>query len=62
MHPDPANGGMRTEEQNALFKQGLGCLGTLYSHPHTLVLRLNSFPEGRETGRPARGHQRGRVL
>ena len=32
-HPDPANGVMRTEEQNTLFKQGLGCLGTLYSHP-----------------------------
>ena len=32
-HPDPANGDLRTEEQNALFKQGLGCLGTLYSHP-----------------------------
>ena len=30
-------------------KQGLGCLGTLYSHPHKLVLRLTSFPEGRET-------------
>ena len=34
-HPDPANGVMRTEEQNALFKQGLGYLGTLYSHPKT---------------------------
>ena len=34
-HPDPPNGVLRTEEQNALFKQGLGCLGTLYSHPHT---------------------------
>ena len=45
-HPDPANGVMRTEEQNALFKQGLGCLGSLYSHPHTIVLRLTSFPEG----------------
>ena len=32
-HPDPPNGVLRTEEQNALFKQGLGCLGTLYSHP-----------------------------
>ncbi|EOD17296.1 hypothetical protein EMIHUDRAFT_244151 [Emiliania huxleyi CCMP1516] len=30
-HPDPPNGVLRTEEQNALFKQGLGCLGTLYS-------------------------------
>ena len=31
-HPDPANGVMRTEVEDALFKQGLGCLGTLYSH------------------------------
>ena len=45
-HPDPANGVERTEEQNALFKQGLGCLGTLYSHPKTYVLRLTSFPDG----------------
>ncbi|EOD17301.1 hypothetical protein EMIHUDRAFT_244161 [Emiliania huxleyi CCMP1516] len=45
-HPDPANGVLRTEEQNALFKQGLGCLGTLYSHQHTFVLRLTSFPDG----------------
>ena len=43
-HPDPANGVMRTEAENALFKQGLGCLGTLYSHP--IVLRLTSFPAG----------------
>ena len=45
-HPDPASNVMRTEEQNALFKQGLGCLGTLYSHPKTWVLRLTSFPDG----------------
>ncbi|EOD06803.1 hypothetical protein EMIHUDRAFT_438657, partial [Emiliania huxleyi CCMP1516] len=45
-HPDPPNGVLRTEEQNALFKQGLGCLGTLYSHPQTWVLRLTSFPDG----------------
>ena len=37
---------MRTQEQNVLFKQGLGCLGTLYSHQHTTVLRLTSFPAG----------------
>ena len=37
---------MRTEEQNALFKQGLGSLGTLYSHEYTTVLRLTSFPDG----------------
>ena len=48
-HPDPANGVMRTEEQNALFKQGLDCLGTLYSHPFTTVLRLTSFPDGHKT-------------
>ena len=54
-HPDPANGVMRTEEQNALFKQGLGCLGTLYSHPHTLVLRLTSFPAGHKTEDQAEG-------
>ncbi|EOD32920.1 hypothetical protein EMIHUDRAFT_122935, partial [Emiliania huxleyi CCMP1516] len=45
-HPDPPNGVLRTEEQNALFKQGLSCLGTLYSHQHLFVLRLTSFPDG----------------
>ena len=54
-HPDPANGVMRTEEQNALFKQGLGCLGTLYSHPHTFVLRLTSFPDGHKAEDQAEG-------
>ncbi|EOD39104.1 hypothetical protein EMIHUDRAFT_260542, partial [Emiliania huxleyi CCMP1516] len=54
-HPDPTNGIMRTEEQNALFKQGLGCLGTLYSHPQTTVLRLTSFPDGHETEDQAEG-------
>ena len=45
-HPGPANGVMRTEEENALFKQGLGYLSTLYSHQNTWVLRLTSFPDG----------------
>ena len=54
-HPDPVNGVMRTEEQNALFKQGLGCLGTLYSHPHTFVLRLTSFPDGHKAEDQAEG-------
>ena len=54
-HPDPPNGVMRTEEQNALFKQGLGCLGTLYSHPHTRVLRLTSFPDGHKAEDQAEG-------
>uniref|UniRef100_A0A0D3KW40 Uncharacterized protein n=2 Tax=Emiliania huxleyi TaxID=2903 RepID=A0A0D3KW40_EMIH1 len=54
-HPDPANGDMRTEEQNALFKQGLGCLGTLYSHPKTWVLRLTSFPDGHKAEDQAEG-------
>ena len=54
-HPDPANGVMRTEEQNALFKQGLGCLGTLYSHPQTWVLRLTSFPDGHKAEDQAEG-------
>ena len=45
-HPDPANGGMRTEAEDALFKQGLDCLGTLYSHRYTTVLRLTTFPDG----------------
>ena len=48
-HPDPVNGVMRTEAENALFKQGLGCLGTLYSHQWTPVLRLTSFPDGHTT-------------
>ena len=46
---------MRTEEQNALFKQGLGCLGTLYSHQHTRVLRLTSFPDGHKAEDQAEG-------
>ena len=54
-HPDPANGVLRTEEQNALFKQGLGCLGTLYSHPRTFVLRLTSFPDGHKAEDQAEG-------
>ncbi|EOD20767.1 hypothetical protein EMIHUDRAFT_241839 [Emiliania huxleyi CCMP1516] len=54
-HPDPANGVERTEEQNALFKQGLGCLGTLYSHPRTWVLRLTSFPDGHKAEDQAEG-------
>ncbi|EOD25248.1 hypothetical protein EMIHUDRAFT_206463 [Emiliania huxleyi CCMP1516] len=54
-HPDPPNGVLRTEEQNALFKHGLGCLGTLYSHPQTFVLRLTSFPDGHEAGDQAEG-------
>ena len=54
-HPDPVNGVMRTEEQNALFKQGLGCLGTLYSHPKTYVLRLTSFPDGHKAEDQAEG-------
>ncbi|EOD06785.1 hypothetical protein EMIHUDRAFT_359424, partial [Emiliania huxleyi CCMP1516] len=54
-HPDPANGVLRTKKQNALFKQGLGCLGTLYSHPHTIVLRLTSFPDGHKAEEQAEG-------
>ena len=54
-HPDPPNGVLRTEEQNALFKQGLGCLGTLYSHPYTYVLRLTSFPDGHKAEDQAEG-------
>jgi hypothetical protein len=54
-HPDPPNGVLRTEEQNALFKQGLGCLGTLYSHPYTWVLRLTSFPDGHKAEDQAEG-------
>jgi len=40
---------MRTEAEEALFRQGLDCLGTLYSHPYTFVLRLTSFPDGHKT-------------
>ena len=43
-HPDSANGVMRTKAENALFKQGVGCLGTLYSHQRTNMLRLTTFP------------------
>ncbi|EOD26952.1 hypothetical protein EMIHUDRAFT_236263 [Emiliania huxleyi CCMP1516] len=54
-HPDPPNGVLRTEEQNALFKQGLSFLGTLYSHQHTWVLRLTSFPDGHKAEDQAEG-------
>ncbi|EOD15523.1 hypothetical protein EMIHUDRAFT_245788 [Emiliania huxleyi CCMP1516] len=60
-HPNPSGNFLglfkrfRTEEQNALFKQGLGCLGTLYSHPHTRVLRLTSFPDGHKAEDQAEG-------
>ncbi|EOD29108.1 hypothetical protein EMIHUDRAFT_365906 [Emiliania huxleyi CCMP1516] len=54
-HPDPAKGVLRTDEQNALFKQGLGYLGTLYSHPQTWVLRLTSFPDGHKAEDQAEG-------
>ena len=54
-HPDPPNRVLRTEEQNALFKQGLGCLGTLYSHKYTRVLRLTSFPDGHKAEDQAEG-------
>ncbi|EOD40575.1 hypothetical protein EMIHUDRAFT_222693 [Emiliania huxleyi CCMP1516] len=54
-HPDPAHGVERTEEQNALFKQGLGCLGTLYSNPQIFVLRLTSFPDGHNAEDQAEG-------
>jgi len=47
-HPDPANGVMRTEEQDTLFKQGLEILGTSYSHLHTIVLKLTTFPDNVE--------------
>ena len=43
---------MRTEAENVLFKQGwTASVGTLYSHPNTLVLRLQctSFPPRRQT-------------
>ena len=64
-HPDPSNGVMRTEEQNALFKQGLGCLGTLYSHHNCAAADL--LPGGPQAKRVVAllvgaGHQRERVL
>jgi len=40
----------RTEAEDELFKQGLGWLGSFYSHPHTYVFRLTSFPEGYPDG------------
>jgi len=45
-HPDPAHRQVRTAEENRLFRQGLGCLGRLFAHPHTTVLRTASYPEG----------------
>ena len=40
----------RTEAEDKLFKQGLGWLGSFYSHPKTYVFRLTSFPEGYPDG------------
>ena len=33
----------------------MGCLGTLYSHPKTYVLRLTSFPDGHKAEEQAEG-------
>ena len=40
----------RTEAETELFKQGLGFLGSFYSHPETIVFRLTTFPEGYPEG------------
>ena len=40
----------RTEAETELFKQGLGFLGSFYSHPETYVFRLTTFPEGYPEG------------
>ena len=40
----------RTEAETELFKQGLGFLGSFYSHPQTYVFRLTTFPEGYPEG------------
>ena len=40
----------RTEAETELFKQGLGFLGSFYSHPQTTVFRLTTFPEGYPDG------------
>ena len=40
----------RTEAETELFKQGLGFLGSFYSHPETTVFRLTTFPEGYPEG------------
>ena len=40
----------RTEDETELFKQGLGFLGSFYSHEHTTVFRLTSFPAGYPEG------------
>ena len=40
-----ANGAVgRFPTEDVLFKQALGSLGTLYSHPHTFVFMLTAFP------------------
>ena len=36
----------RTEAENECFKQGLGALGMLYSHPWAWVFRLTALPPG----------------
>ncbi|EOD36225.1 hypothetical protein EMIHUDRAFT_122557 [Emiliania huxleyi CCMP1516] len=40
----------RTEAETELFKQGLGFLGSFYSHPQTTVFRLTTFPAGYPEG------------
>ena len=38
-------GGTRTAEEDALFKQGLGGLASLYSHQYTTVFRSTAMPD-----------------
>jgi hypothetical protein len=49
-HPDAAHGVLRTESEDALFKEGLGSLASFYSDPATLVLRQTTLPEAYPEG------------
>ncbi|EOD08736.1 hypothetical protein EMIHUDRAFT_124929, partial [Emiliania huxleyi CCMP1516] len=58
--PTPADTAAPTQPAAALpsatdLGEGLGCLGTLYSHKYTWVLRLTSFPDGHKAEDQAEG-------
>ena len=44
LHQHPKDG-QRTDAENALFKQGLGGLATIYGHQYTTVLRVSRAPD-----------------
>lgn len=46
LSPPASQDGHRTPTEDALFKQGLGCLASLYSHKRAYTFRMTTFPKG----------------